>query len=167
MHTSPKYQNNPKYEPNAVPPPEHWSSHGGAALRRALASSRRTGRLQVLLTPAIGALKYLSLYFQKVLIMIYLYSYFSGEASGSVCGMGGVKRKRADSGHLMEVDHIHHPGPQRPSKKWWPKILWFCYSNISRVSWFLDYHAIPLVVDFHAISHWFVVPKGSSVTFDW
>ena len=65
----------------------------------------------------------------KVTIMIYLYSYFSGEASGSVCGMGGVKRKRADSGHLMEVDHIHHPGPQRPSKKWWPKILWFCYSK--------------------------------------
>ena len=41
----------------------------------------------------------------------------SGEASGSVCGMGGVKRKRADSGHLMEVDHNQHPRPQRPSKK--------------------------------------------------
>ena len=69
------------------------------------------------------------IFMYKVTIMIYLYSYFSGEASGSVCGMGGVKRKRADSGHLMEVDHIHHPGPQRPSKKWWPKILWFCYSK--------------------------------------
>ena len=42
---------------------------------------------------------------------------FSGEASGSVCGLGGVKRKRADSGNMMEVDHNHHPGPQRPSKK--------------------------------------------------
>ena len=54
---------------------------------------------------------------------------FSGEASGSVCGLGGVKRKRADSGNMMEVDHNHHPGPQRPSKKWWTKILWFCYLN--------------------------------------
>ena len=64
-----------------------------------------------------GAVCFFFIFMYKVTIMIYLYSYFSGEASGSVCGMGGVKRKRADSGHLMEVDHNHHPTPQRPSKK--------------------------------------------------
>ena len=97
----------------------------------------------------------------KVTIMIYLYSYFSGEASGSVCGMGGVKRKRADSGHLMEVDHNHHPKPQRPSKKWSPKILWFSYSkHLERCHQSL---IIPFDVDFIPIL-WF--PIGPSVTFE-
>ena len=50
-------------------------------------------------------------------VIIFMFVDLSGEASGSVCGMGGVKRKRADSGHLMEVDHNQHPRPQRPSKK--------------------------------------------------
>ena len=51
------------------------------------------------------------------LVIIFMFVDLSGEASGSVCGIGGVKRKRADSGHLMEVDHNQHPRPQRPSKK--------------------------------------------------